>query len=106
MVSLVGAVGLLILVLVNTALAAISTRFFRQRLETDWGSILYVVLVTPVLLLVTTLVLSGVFGLGGDLGSQNLALLVAIALPLVLGVSVDFFWMPAPEDVELPDTLR
>jgi hypothetical protein len=47
-----------------------------------------------------------VVGLGADLGSQNLALLVAIALPLVLGVSVDFFWMPAPEEMELPETIR
>ncbi|WP_435347696.1 hypothetical protein [Haloarchaeobius sp. HRN-SO-5] len=106
MVSLVGAVGLLVLVLVNTALAAVATRFFRQRLDTDWGSIIYVVVVTPFVLLVTTLLLSGVLGLGGDLGSRNLALLVAIALPLVLGVSVDFFWMPSPDEIELPDTMR
>jgi hypothetical protein len=64
------------------------------------------VLLTPVALLATTLVISGVVGLGTNLGSQSLALLVAIALPLVLGVSVDFFWMPSPDEIELPDTMR
>ncbi|MFD1647248.1 hypothetical protein [Haloarchaeobius litoreus] len=106
MVSLVGAIGLLVLVTVNTAIAAVSTRFFRQRLDTDWGSVVYVVLLTPVALLATTLAISGVLNLGADLGSQSLALLVAIALPLVLGVSVDFFWMPAPDEIELPDTMQ
>ncbi|WP_435359115.1 hypothetical protein [Haloarchaeobius sp. DFWS5] len=106
MVALVGVIGLVILVVVNTLVAAVSTRFFRQRLDTDWGSVVYVVVITPVLLLATTLVISGAFQFGTNLGSTNLALLVAIALPLVLGVTVDFFWMPAPEDVELPETMR
>ncbi|WP_267640777.1 hypothetical protein [Haloarchaeobius amylolyticus] len=106
MVSLVGVIGLLVLVLVNTAIAAVSTRFFRQRLDTDWGPIVYVALITPVLLFGTTLLISGVLQLGTNLGSTQLALLVSIALPLVLGVTVDFFWMPAPDEMELPDTMR
>ncbi|WP_435333706.1 hypothetical protein [Haloarchaeobius sp. TZWWS8] len=106
MVDLVGIVGLLVLVAVNTAIAAVSTRFFRERMNTDWGSVLYTVLIVPFLLLATTLVISGGLQLGANLGSKNLALLVSIALPLVLGVTVDYFWMPAPDEIELPDTMR
>jgi hypothetical protein len=31
---------------------------------------------------------------------------VAVALPFALGVAFDFFWMPSPDEVELPDTAR
>jgi len=29
---------------------------------------------------------------------------VVVAIPLVLGVTIDYVWMPAPDEVELPDT--
>jgi hypothetical protein len=105
MVSAAGAVGVLLIVAVNTAVAALATRFLRVRLATGWGTALYVALIVPVLELIVTLVLSGVAGLGSDLGGQVAALAVVIFLPLALGVAFDFFWMPAPEEVELPDTL-
>jgi hypothetical protein len=50
-------------------------------------------------------VLSGIFGVGGNLGSTYNALLVTVAAPLALGVAFDYFWMPAPEDVDLPESL-
>jgi hypothetical protein len=56
-------------------------------------------------LVVTTLVLSGVFKLGADVGSKYNALLVTVALPLALGITVDYFWMPSPDDVDLPESL-
>lgn len=106
MASVVGLVGLAVIVAVNTALAALLTRVFRVQLSTVWGSGLFVVLFVPLALLVSTLVLSGVVGLGGDLGSTVAVVGVTVALPLALGVAFDVFWMPAPEEVELPDTLR
>ncbi|WP_312909124.1 hypothetical protein [Natronosalvus caseinilyticus] len=106
MVSPLDAIGLLVIVGVHTLFAAVSTRFFRIRLETDWGTLVYVALVIPVVLFVSLLVLSGPLGLGPNLGSAVTAFVVAIALPIVLGYTIDVFWMPHPEEVELPDTAK
>jgi ACR3 family arsenite efflux pump ArsB len=103
MVSAADAIGLVVILSVNSAVAALLTRFFRVRLDTSWGSAVYVAFIGPVVLLGLTLVLSGVLSLGGDLGSTAAVLLLTIALPLSLGVSFDYFWMPAPEEVELPE---
>lgn len=103
MVDVADAIGLVMILGVNSALAAVLTRFFRVRLDTDWGSALYVLFFAPIALFVVTLVLSGVLGLGPNLGSPAAVIVVTIVLPLSLGVAFDFFWMPAPEEVELPD---
>jgi len=103
MVGVVGITGLLVIVLVNSALAALMTRFFRVRLETAWGSILYALFLIPLTMVVVLFVLSGVFGLGVDLGSRATVIAITIAVPLALGITFDYFWMPAPDDVELPD---
>jgi hypothetical protein len=105
MVTTVGLVGIAVLVLVNAALAAIVTRLFRNRLETEWASAIYAGLGGSFVLLMSTLVLSGIFGIGGNLGSRYTAVLVVIAMPLMLGITFDYFWMPAPDDVELPESL-
>lgn len=105
MVSVVGAIGVLFIVAVNTVLAALATRFLRVRMATQWGTALYVALIVPVLELIVTLVLSGGLGLGSNLGSPIAVLAVTVFLPLALGVAFDFFWMPAPEEIEVPDTL-
>jgi hypothetical protein len=101
MVSVVDVLGLAIIVLGNSAVAALLTRFFRVRLDTGWGSAAYVALGVPLVLLVSTLLLGSV--LGPNLGSPGAVVGVAIALPLAVGVSFDYFWMPAPDDVDVPD---
>jgi len=106
MVAVVDAVGLLAILFVNTALAALLTRFFRVQLVTDWGSAIYTVLFVPVVQVVVLLVMSGLFQLGPNLGSATVAVGLAVLLPLALGVAFDFFWMPAPEDLDLPDRGR
>lgn len=103
MVSVVDVVGLLVLLGVNSAVAALMTRFFRVRLKTQWGSILYTVLLTPVVLTVLTILLGGFLSLGPDLGSRNAVLGVTIVLPLALGISFDYFWMPSPDELDLPE---
>ncbi len=95
------ALGLAILVLVNTAAAALLTRFFRVRLQTQWGSVVYTAFSVPVVLLVSTLVLGSIFG--PNLGSAAAVVGVTILLPFSLGVAFDYFWMPAPDEVDLPD---
>ena len=104
MVSVSAAVGFLVLVGVHTLIATVATRYFRVQLTTQWGSAVFALLLTPLLLVASTLVLSGVLGIGGDLGDRNTAVFAVILLPLVLGYSIDMFWLPAPEEIELPDT--
>jgi hypothetical protein len=102
MVSAFEAVGLLVLLGVNTLIAAVLTRLFRVRLNTRWGGALYAVLLTPVVLFVVTLVLGQV--LGPDLGDPATVVGVTVLLPLTVGIAFDYFWMPAPNEIELPDT--
>ena len=103
MVAALELVGLLVIVLVNSALAALMTRFFRVRLRTLWGSAIYVVLLVPVVLVGVVLVLSGVLGLGGNVGSPGTVVALTIFVPLAIGATFDYFWMPAPDEVELPE---
>lgn len=106
MVSVADLVGLVVLVGVNTAIAALGTRILRVRLATQWGVAIYVLLLVPLVQVLVTLVLSGVLNLGPNLGSAITVLGVVVAFPFALGVAFDYFWMPTPEEVELPDTLR
>ncbi|MFC7132530.1 MULTISPECIES: hypothetical protein [Salinibaculum] len=103
MVGVVDIIGLLLILFVNSAVAALATRFFRVRLNTRWGSAAYVVLLIPVVLLALTMVFSGVFGLGPNLGSAVAVLGVTIVVPMSLGVTFDYVWMPSPEEVDLPE---
>ncbi|MFB6296198.1 MAG: hypothetical protein ABEH66_05065 [Halobacteriales archaeon] len=104
MVSVLGVAGVVLIVAAHTAIAAVLTRVFRVRLKTRWGAAVFALLIIPVVLTLTTLLLSGVLGIGGDLGSRGTAVFVAIFVPLALGILIDYVWMPAPEEVELPAT--
>jgi hypothetical protein len=106
MVAVIDLAGLLVIVLVNSAVTALMTRFFRVRLDTRWGSMLYALLLCPVVVLLLVLVLSGVLGLGGNLGSRGTVVFLTIFVPLALGLTFDYIWMPDPEEVELPETMR
>jgi predicted Na+-dependent transporter len=61
------------------------------------------ILLTPVVLLVGTQFLGQV--LGPDLGEAATVIGLTVLVPLTVGIAFDYFWMPAPEDVEVPDTL-
>ncbi|GAA0666516.1 hypothetical protein ACFQDG_17190 [Natronoarchaeum mannanilyticum] len=102
MASIGAVAGLLFVVALHTVIAAVATRFFRISLDTVWGSAVYAVLFVPMLLIASTLVLTGALGLGGNLGSKTTAVLLVIAIPLTLGFAIDLLWMPDPETVELP----
>ena len=91
------------LVLVHTLIAGITTRYFRIRMHTRWGRVLYTLAVVPVVLVASTLVVSGGLGVGVDLGSPAAALAVLVFGPAVLGATVDVLYLPPPEAVELPD---
>lgn len=103
MVSAIDVVGLVVLVGVNTALAAVLTRLFRVRMATRWGGLLYTLLLTPIVLVVVTLVVGQ--ALGPNLGNASTVLGVTVLVPLTLGIAFDYFWMPDPDEVEVPDTV-
>ncbi|WP_373188877.1 hypothetical protein [Halolamina sp.] len=95
---------LLAIVGVHALLAAVLTRYFRIALDSDWGTALFVVAGIPLVLLATTFLLSGVFGLGPSLGNPLLVFVVLIVVPLALGALVDVLYVPPPDEYELPDT--
>ena len=101
MVSAIAIAGLVVVVLVNSAVAALMTRFFRVRLNTRWGGLLYSLLFCPLALLVLGVVLSVPVGAFIDLTTVSF-LLVVVIVPLALGLTFDYIWMPSPDDVELP----
>jgi hypothetical protein len=103
MVTLLDAFGLGFILLAHTIITALLTRFFRVRMHTRWGGFLYAAFVTPFVLVATTLLLSGVFALGPDLGSAAAVVAIVIFLPVTVGLTFDYVWMPAPDEVELPE---
>lgn len=100
---LVGAV-----VALHTLLAAVATRFFRIHMQTRWGTVLYASMAVPFVLVVTTMVFAGVLNVGAglDLGSQVAVLALFVALPAVLGATIDVLYMAPPEAASLPDPRR
>lgn len=101
MVAPLELVGLFVILLANTAIAALMTRFFRVRLHTGWGSVIYTFLLIPVVLVITTIVLGTI--LGPDLGSAGAVLTLTVVAPGSIGVAFDYFWMPSPDEVDVPD---
>ena len=88
----------------HTLVAAVMTRFFRVRLETDWGAVVYAAMLIPVALVALTLVFSGVLGIGPDLGSNLAVLAVMVGVPAALGATIDVLYMEPPEQYDLPQT--
>ena len=104
MVSVVGLVAFGVVLLIHTLLAAVTTRFFRLRLQTQWGYVVYSFLIIPVVLLATSLVFFGVLGIDGGLDLRPPAFLgIAVGLPLALGFTIDTLYVPAPEEYDLPE---
>jgi len=106
MLALFGFVSLVALVAFHTLIAGVATRFFRLRLNTSWGSVVYTLVLTPMLLLLSMLVFTGVLNVGAgiNIGSPTLLAALLIGLPVVLGAAIDYLYVPSPDDVELPDT--
>lgn len=103
MVSIFGVVGILAIIGVHTLIAAVMTRFFRLRLETNWGTALYAAFLVPVTLFISTLVLTGPLRLGTDLGSPTAVAVLLILLPGSLGVTIDVLYVEHPDEYELPE---
>jgi hypothetical protein len=107
MASLATIFGFLLIIVVNTVIAAVAIRFFRLRLSTRWGAVVYTAVFVPLIYLVTTILLSGFIGFGGSgVQDRGTALILVWVLPFTLAVSLDVFWMPAPDEVDLPEQAR
>ncbi|MFB6311227.1 MAG: hypothetical protein ABEH64_08620 [Salinirussus sp.] len=102
MATVVDWLGLLAIVLIHAVVAALMTRFFRVRLRTRLGAAVYSGLAIPFVLVVGTLVFGGVLGLGPNLGSPAAVIGATVIVPLAIGLAFDYFWMPAPDEVDLP----
>ena len=101
MVSVVSLVLLGVVLVVNTLIAAVMTRFFRIRLDTRAGSVIYALLLIPFVLLVTTMLFGAVIP-----GNLEIPVLLGlwVGLPLALGFTIDVLYVPPPEEIDLPDT--
>lgn len=101
--GVVAVAGVLVLVGVNTAATAVTIRFFRIRLSTQWATVLYAVLLLPLLYALTTLVVLGVTGIGAGTSIDRQTLLLFVwGLPLAFGAAIEVFWMPPPESFDTP----
>jgi hypothetical protein len=101
MVSVVNLALLGAVLVINTLIAAVMTRFFRIRLKTRTGAVIYSLLLVPFVLFVTTMLFGAV--IPGNLGVPVL-LGIWIGMPLVLGFTIDVLYVPPPEEIELPET--
>ncbi|WP_418281082.1 hypothetical protein [Halorubrum sp. DTA98] len=106
MLALIGFALLAALVAFHTLLAGVLTRFFRLRLSTTWGWVVYTAVLTPMVLLGSTLLFTGFLGVGSgvDLGSPTVVAAVLVFLPVALGAAIDYLYVPPPDEYELPDT--
>jgi len=106
MVSIGGAILVGVLVAVHAVIAAVTIRLLRVRLSRSWGPVVLGLGIVPIVLVISTLVVGGAFGLGPDLRGRSIVLFLLVAVPLGLGFAVDYLWMPAPEAVDLPAGLE
>lgn len=105
MVSTGELLGMVVFVGIQTAIAALGTRFFRVLVRGRIVTAVFVVVAVPTVLLGTTLLFSGVVALGIDLQEPFVAVLVSIVFPFIVGVTIDFVWVASPAEVaaELED---
>lgn len=101
MASLLALALTVVVLAAHTLLAAVLARFFRIRLNTQWGWVLYTLLITPVVLTVTT-VLAGLV-IPPLFDSVPLLLAIFVGLPLSLGFTIDLLYVPPPEEYDLPE---
>ncbi|WP_224448843.1 hypothetical protein [Haloprofundus salilacus] len=101
MVSVLGLVLLGVAFLAHTFVAAVMTRFLRLRLNTQWGMVLYAVVLIPFALLALTLVTGQLVPI--ELGQMGVLGLL-VGMPLALGFTIDVLYMPSPDEYSVPDT--
>ncbi|QCJ46059.1 MULTISPECIES: hypothetical protein [Haloprofundus] len=101
MVSVLGLVVLGVAFVAHTFVAAVITRFLRLRLDTQWGMVLYAVVLVPAALVALTLVTGQLVSVElGQMGTLGLL----VGMPLALGFTIDVLYMPSPDEYDLPET--
>jgi hypothetical protein len=104
MASALSLVLFVVLLAVHTLVAAVLTRYFRIALNSSWGKAFFTVAAIPVVLVASTLVFTGVFGIGPDIGNPVLVFAILVFGPQAIGALVDYLYIPPPEAYDLPDT--
>lgn len=99
MFSLGTVIGLAVVVGIHTLIASVLIRFFRLRLDTRGGMVVFSLFLVP-MALAFSLLLFGQLPVFGEI-DRGTVILVTILMPLLLGFAIDLFWMPSPEEVEL-----
>jgi hypothetical protein len=99
MVSLGTVIGIGVVVGLHTVISSVLIRFFRLRLDSRVGVVVFSLFLVPVVLTVSLLFV-GQLPIFGRI-DRNTVAMVTILLPLLLGFAIDLFWMPTPEEVEL-----
>ena len=95
-----------VVLVVHALIAAVMTRYFRVRLATRAGWMIYSALLIPLALVATTLFFTGLLNIGPALGNTAVVLGVLVGMPMALGVTVDVLYVTPPEEYDLPDTQR
>lgn len=90
--------GTAVVFVLNTFVVAVLFRYFRLQLRTRWGVGVMTLLVLPVALFATTAILTGILGLGGDVGGRDTVLFVAFLSPSVIGIAIDLFLRQSPRE--------
>ena len=101
MASLVALVLAAVVLAAHTLIAAVLARFFRIRLDTQWGWVVYSLALIPLVLVATTLVAGAV--IPPLFEGAPLLLATFVGLPLALGFTIDLLYVPAPDEYDLPD---
>lgn len=103
MVTAVELVPTVLVMAAHTLAAAVATRFFRIRMKTRGGWIVYSLLVTPFLLFVSTAIVGQILPPPGT-ANRLVVLVLLIGVPLALGFTIELLYVPPPEEYDLPDT--
>lgn len=97
------AIGLLLGLAGNTLIAVVGVRFLRVRLATRWAPIIYALVFLPVVFVPTTIIISGVIGTADVVVTPATLIGLLFLFPIGLGFAVDYFWLPPPEAIDVPD---
>ncbi|MFB6199207.1 MAG: hypothetical protein ABEI52_13245 [Halobacteriaceae archaeon] len=83
---------------VHVVLAIVTLRFLRIRLSTRWAPYIYVVVLVPLIYFPTTVLFGTLLGTLMEI-DRGVLFGVFWAVPLMVGISIDVFWLPHPADI-------
>lgn len=95
--------GFLVGAVLNTGLAVIGVRFLRVRLATRWAPVIYALIFLPILFIPPSLAVAAIIGTADVVVDPQTLVGVFFVFPLGVGFAIDFFWLPPPTAIEVPE---